>query len=398
MSHASRGGRAAFAFAFGAIALASAGCQADGPDRAATPEAAAADNPRVDPQIGQVRAAPDPPRWIANRSEADRPATPSRTTPADNFDLPRGAESVPATTLVGAIEPSSAAPDSLQVEPDVIEIPSLPSSDATMIPVSSTTPTATGPDTPTIAPPIEPAQPEPTPPPMPAAMPEPIAIEPAAPPDPSRVWDENLERLQRLTRERASDPTASKVWSARGPALDWLARSGDDAAGSDSWAAVIPALGASGGDGASRGRLIRTAVNALEGQAPLEVTQVHACRKVSGFSDFESIDPEMLRPGQVFLLYCELNGLQSREVDGLHRARLASRVELVAEGRSAPAWQADLSTEEDRCRRRRRDFFVSYRLTVPTDLAPGRYKLRLIQTDEVAGRTAVGTLAIAIRP
>ena len=59
-------------------------------------------------------------------------------------------------------------------------------------------------------------------------------------------------------------------------------------------------------------------------------------------------------------------------------------------------WDQSLGEAEDRCRSRRRDYYVNYRITIPTTVAPGDYRIRLTQTDLVAGQTASAELPVTI--
>jgi hypothetical protein len=59
-------------------------------------------------------------------------------------------------------------------------------------------------------------------------------------------------------------------------------------------------------------------------------------------------------------------------------------------------WEQSLGETEDQCRSRRRDNYVNYRVTLPSTLPAGDYRLRLIQTDLVGKRTASSELSLTI--
>jgi hypothetical protein len=98
------------------------------------------------------------------------------------------------------------------------------------------------------------------------------------------------------------------------------------------------------------------------------------------------------------IVYCEMAGLRYNADDGGHRSRLASRVELIARKADRPVWMQDLGTAEDVCRRRRRDYYVNYRLTLPATLHPGHYELRLTQTDLNGDQSVTSSLPLEVRP
>ena len=77
---------------------------------------------------------------------------------------------------------------------------------------------------------------------------------------------------------------------------------------------------------------------------------------------------------------------------------MASSVDVVPLGEETPLWHVTMGTAEDTCSRRRRDYYVNSRLTLPETLRPGSYQLRLTQKDELAGRTTSRTLPLIIVP
>ena len=72
-------------------------------------------------------------------------------------------------------------------------------------------------------------------------------------------------------------------------------------------------------------------------------------------------------------------------------------VERAVEG-DRVLWSQSLGTAEDVCRRRRRDYYVNYRLTLPdaATLPPGTYRLQIQQRDAYAGAEATGEITLTI--
>ena len=139
---------------------------------------------------------------------------------------------------------------------------------------------------------------------------------------------------------------------------------------------------------ASRGAEIREAVAALEAGAPLEIADVRLCRMVHGFGNVELLESSTRKAGQSVVLYSEIEGLAYEPAGPAYRSRVDGKVELIPEGAEAPAWSHPLSIVEDVCRKRRRDYFVGHKFTLPDGLTPGNYRLRLAQRDLVADRVA----------
>jgi hypothetical protein len=150
---------------------------------------------------------------------------------------------------------------------------------------------------------------------------------------------------------------------------------------------------------ADEGRAPATAAAPATTQpAPLEITDLRLCRKVLNFGLFEPMDPTAIKAGQRLLVYCELTGLSYEPRGQIFISRLASHLELRSGHDEAIVWEQSPAVGEDTCRRPRRDYYVNYRIELPSTLEPGPYRLRLIQTDLIADRTTSKEVPIAIAP
>jgi len=119
------------------------------------------------------------------------------------------------------------------------------------------------------------------------------------------------------------------------------------------------------------------------------VSAVALCSRVTTFGVYEQMGPTDIvagRPSQV-IVYCELDNLHAKELDdGRFETNLATRVEvLTSDGRSV--WTHEEPQIIDQCRRRRRDFFLAQRLTLPATLPAGEYVLKVMVEDSLSGRT-----------
>ena len=128
-----------------------------------------------------------------------------------------------------------------------------------------------------------------------------------------------------------------------------------------------------------------------------DIADLRICRRVYGFGRTEPISGESLAPGQMVLLYCELEGVREEAEPGGVRSQISSSVAILAANGDEPLWRFDLGSAEDHCQRHRRDFFVNYRVTIPENLAPGNYRIRLAQKDLVADRSAERTVTFTLR-
>ena len=131
---------------------------------------------------------------------------------------------------------------------------------------------------------------------------------------------------------------------------------------------------------------------------PLSITEFRLCRKVFGFGSFEPLADQGVKAGQRLLVYCELTGLQYEARAAGFVSRISSRVEIQSDHGGHVLWEKALGDAEDVCRRRRRDYYVNYRFELPRSLSPGSYRLRLLQTDLVAGSATSTEIPLEIKP
>ncbi len=120
------------------------------------------------------------------------------------------------------------------------------------------------------------------------------------------------------------------------------------------------------------------------------VSAVALCRRVTTFGVYEEMGPADMVAGRATqtIVYCELDNLRTKELDdGRFETQLATRVEvLTSDGRSV--WTHEEPEIIDQCRRRRRDFFLAQRLTIPATLPAGEYVLKVMVEDLHTGRTS----------
>jgi hypothetical protein len=229
---------------------------------------------------------------------------------------------------------------------------------------------------------------------------------PVAPAKPRDLWRDGLDQLRSVARDHANESGggADGVWALRTRLLDWLeepeglAMSEEGSLRRSILSTLVATTGPEPAGASTQATTIHDAVAALEARAPLEITELQLCRKVKGFGEFEPLEAAACRPGHSVIVYCEMAGLRYELEGPLHRSRLASRVEVVASGGGEPLWTQPLGTADDLCHRRRRDYYVNYRITLPESLAPGSYELRLVQDDLVANHTATRAVSFVLQP
>ncbi len=131
---------------------------------------------------------------------------------------------------------------------------------------------------------------------------------------------------------------------------------------------------------------------------PLAVGKLCLCRKIVGFGSYEPLTESRVKSGQQILLYCEMTGMQYEANDASFVSRLSSKIEIGSVEKGVFQWALELGPKEDVCASRRHDFFVNYKFSVPPELPPGSYRLRLTQTDLIANRSTSTEIPLAIVP
>jgi len=128
------------------------------------------------------------------------------------------------------------------------------------------------------------------------------------------------------------------------------------------------------------------------------IATVALCRKVVTFGSYEEMPKEEFLSGRnvTAIVYTELVNLRSeRTADGFERTQLSSRVELMTpEGKEV--WRHEEPTVLDQCRRRRSDFFLAQRITLPATLPAGDYVLKVRVEDKLASRAAESAQPLSI--
>ncbi len=136
----------------------------------------------------------------------------------------------------------------------------------------------------------------------------------------------------------------------------------------------------------------------LAKQADPVVSAVAFCRRVGTFGVYDPMTSDDFVAGHSIeaIVYSEVANLSSElNSEGLFETRLSTRLEvLTADGESV--WQHEEAEIIDVCRRRRTDFFVVQRVTLPPTLPVGDYVLKVLVADRLSGRADEAAHAFAI--
>jgi hypothetical protein len=136
---------------------------------------------------------------------------------------------------------------------------------------------------------------------------------------------------------------------------------------------------------------------ALSGEKDLALPVLALASRVDSFGVYQKLDPKFAA-GQkhVVIIYCEVaNFVPEKTADGWYDTRL-SQQETLATDDGLLLWRPNAEDVEDRSRNHRKDFYLVKKLTIPDNLAVGKYALRMSVTDKNSHKIAVVSLPIEI--
>jgi hypothetical protein len=132
-------------------------------------------------------------------------------------------------------------------------------------------------------------------------------------------------------------------------------------------------------------------------EAPaFRVSNLRLCRAVSGFGSYEPLSASVCRSDQQVIVYFEVEGVSYTAEGDRFSSHLDSAIELVRFDTGQAVWSERKPLREIDCPRPRRDYFVGYPARLPDNLHPGRYILRVRQTDIATGQSSEGELALSV--
>jgi hypothetical protein len=128
----------------------------------------------------------------------------------------------------------------------------------------------------------------------------------------------------------------------------------------------------------------------------LEISRVAVCREVVGYDEVRELDVNRLMAGQALVVYASLANFQSQAGQRGYRTHTRSTVELRnARGSvvssDVPREAVDLYPEP------RHEYALAHDFTIPSNLPPGEYVLRVDVEDVLAKRRTEAQLPIRIQ-
>lgn len=128
----------------------------------------------------------------------------------------------------------------------------------------------------------------------------------------------------------------------------------------------------------------------------LQVRNPHFCTRVDGFGSFTKFKEDVFRPAQDVVLYTELENFRSDSSEDGYRTALTSRYRILdSQGRQVV--EHDFPAIEEVCQNRRRDYYVSFRVQMPSRIYDGRHTLQLTVEDTLGKKVGQTSIEFAIK-
>jgi hypothetical protein len=128
-------------------------------------------------------------------------------------------------------------------------------------------------------------------------------------------------------------------------------------------------------------RSLQEVNNQLSAVSKLDLKNLMFCEKVESFGWYTEFPRAEFTPKQQVILYVEVQNFAAEE-------KTASAFETELQGRyqiydaaGNLVDERELPLDREICRNYRRDYFLAYRVYIPSDLSPGKYRLELTIED-----------------
>ncbi len=132
--------------------------------------------------------------------------------------------------------------------------------------------------------------------------------------------------------------------------------------------------------------------------ADLSLPRLVLASRVDSFGVFTAMDP-VFEQGKrhTVIIYCEVANFASQKgTDGWYTTHLTQQETLMTEDKLL-VWRPNAEDVEDRSLNQRHDFYLVKKLTIPENLAAGKYTLIMNVTDKVGDKKNIVTLPIEIK-
>ncbi len=188
--------------------------------------------------------------------------------------------------------------------------------------------------------------------------------------------DDSMKKIPELTEEE------QKYFSYQLKSLHDAFRPGGDPFRMNRWSLVMSSQ--------------KKAMEQLSAVSKLEISSAAFCTAVDGYGVISKFPKYQFRPDEDVLLYCELDNVASVELKDGYETQLRGNYQIL-DRNNARVFEQVLPTEREICKNRRRDYFIAYRIYMPSQIAPGDYQFRLSIEDMKAHKFGQATIDFQIQ-
>jgi hypothetical protein len=134
-----------------------------------------------------------------------------------------------------------------------------------------------------------------------------------------------------------------------------------------------------------------------QADADLQLPKLVLATRVDSFGVYNAVDSKFVQGRKhTVIIYCEVANFSSKKGDdGWFETKLAQQETLITDD-GLLVWRPNAEEVEDRSMNQRHDFYLVKKLTIPENLAAGKYTLRMSVTDRNTNKIAMVSLPIEI--
>jgi hypothetical protein len=133
-------------------------------------------------------------------------------------------------------------------------------------------------------------------------------------------------------------------------------------------------------------RNLRTASDHLANVSTLDVRNLTFCKEVLSYGEYRVFDSYSFRAKDEVVLYVEVDNFAVHPRGDSFETELHSSYEIVDDAGRRVA-NVVLPVDKQVSNNRRRDYFIAYLIKVPSQIAPGSYRLRLTVEDVIGKKS-----------
>jgi hypothetical protein len=141
---------------------------------------------------------------------------------------------------------------------------------------------------------------------------------------------------------------------------------------------------------------LEEAVSSLRELGSLSLRNLSFCKNVYGYGAIEPYEADTFAPGQHVSLYVEVENFHSTSSEKGFNTSLGTSYEVLDE-HGKRVTSGDFPDVNDCCRSRRRDFHLQLGLTLPENIAAGRYQMQLLVKDRQSDKIGNAKASFEIR-